>query len=75
MAKDSGGRSESIFPNAREKPRATGTIAVVSHIAGHKRCNIYARFSIGTTFPSRLCTRGTTAALASSSRAVAMYFA
>jgi hypothetical protein len=35
----------------------------------------YARLSMGTTFPLRRCTRGTTAALASSSKAVAMYFA
>lgn len=35
----------------------------------------YARFPIGTTFPSRRGTRGTTAALARSSKAVAMYFA
>ena len=35
----------------------------------------YARFPIGTTFPSLRGTRGTTAALARSSKAVAMYFA
>jgi hypothetical protein len=35
----------------------------------------YARFPIGTTFPLRRGTRDTTAALARSSNAVAMYFA
>jgi hypothetical protein len=35
----------------------------------------YARFPIGTTFPSLRGTRDTTAALARSSKAVAMYFA
>jgi hypothetical protein len=35
----------------------------------------YARFPIRTTFPSLLGTRDTTAALARSSKAVAMYFA
>jgi hypothetical protein len=35
----------------------------------------YARFPIGTTFPSFRGTRDTTAALARSSKAVAMYFA
>jgi hypothetical protein len=35
----------------------------------------YARFPIGTTFPLLRGTRDTTAALARSSKAVAMYFA
>ncbi len=35
----------------------------------------YARFPIGTTFPSLRGTKDTTAALARSSKAVAMYFA
>jgi hypothetical protein len=40
-----------------------------------RRMILYARFPIGTTFPSLRGTRDTTAALARSSKAVAMYFA
>lgn len=40
-----------------------------------RRVIAYARFPIRTTFPSLRGTRGTTAALARSSKAVAMYFA
>jgi hypothetical protein len=40
-----------------------------------RRIILYARFPIGTTFPSLRGTRDTTAALARSSKAVAMYFA
>ena len=70
-----GERNERIFLNVREERRVTGIIAAVSHVAGHKRRDAHARFSIGTTLPPLLLTRGTTTALASSSRAVAMYLA
>ena len=46
---------------------------LVLSIVDSKR--LYARFPIGTTFPPLRGTRDTTAALARSSRAVAMYFA
>lgn len=45
------------------------------HIGTRLGKGAYARFPIGTTFPSLRGTRDTTAALARSSKAVAMYFA
>lgn len=74
-AQNNGEAEREHLPQCLKKQRATGIVAVVSYVAGDKRRNAHARLSIGTTFPPLPRTRGTTAALASSSKAVAMYFA